>query len=738
MFKSIKILFIMIYVFFFFTCLCTVNASDSITNNELGLIGYWPMNGNPQDQSGNNFHGTIYGSADYTSGVIDEALYVDGNLSYMELPNELIPHGDNAWEDFTISAWFKSLTDAFNSILIDHDRTNSYAGTKGNFFLYRTSQNTYTPEDKVLGFKVWNNDNANPRSIQSSQSLEINTWYFVTAISINHGETLKLFINGNENAQGSIGNCFANNSTFTFIGNFLENKRNQSAIFDDVRIYNRALSENEIQNLYKLGTGNNVKNNLILIPSDTIINPNQLISLTLKVSGNNIYALYSSIKWDSNIIKLLTSSYLCNDENSFFDITDRIEIPIKASSGSWEGSISQKNPAGALTGEGCFATLTFKANANYGHTDIFSNNTIFSDENGNVIDNEKIEPASISINDFIHGGIGSITGQVQVSNHSNIVVTIQAGKNNYSISTDENGKYTFTELQNKTFCIKFNAKKHLTRCLSVQVQNDSLTLDPVILKGGDLDGDNDIDFADFQILVNAYNTNINDIKYNVMADINEDQLINIQDLAILARNYSETGQECSLNEISASCLEIIENGLSKGDGNYTIDPDGFGGNPSFEVYCSEMQSESPKEYLNLIHTDDQSNYSFYGGYVWNNDQMKTYTRFKKIRINPFTLQVITDDLKFAEVESLDDGGIKLLKYGQADCCLSVNNDCGTANVNLKGTLFRLINEPQIVCTGFGHSDGTTTFLSDMQEVNLTGGGYCGGCFFENMQLEFIE
>ena len=42
----------------------------------------------------------------------------------------------------------------------------------------------------------------------------------------------------------------------------------------------------------------------------------------------------------------------------------------------------------------------------------------------------------------------------------------------------------------------------------------------------------------------------------------------------------------SLDEVvSTSCLDILNSGGSVGDGQYTIDPDGLGGNEPFEVYC---------------------------------------------------------------------------------------------------------------------------------------------------------
>ena len=215
-------------------------------------------------------------------------------------------------------------------------------------------------------------------------------------------------------------------------------------------------------------------------------------------------------------------------------------------------------------------------------------------------------------------------------------------------------------------------------------------------------------------------------------DANNDNEVGIED-AIYALKIS-SGMFSGENSTYTSCQEIVNSGFSKGDGNYIIDSDGTGENPSFEVYCYEMDSV-PKEYLNLVHTDDQSNFSYHGGY--NDNKRKTFTRFKRIRINPTSLEIDLNDTTFTDVEQLDDGEAGLLSYGKAYCCASINDDCGSANVNLKGTPFRLAII-DITCGGWGFSEGTKNISPDKQEVYFTGGGYCGECSFKTMQLEFMQ
>ena len=65
----------------------------------------------------------------------------------------------------------------------------------------------------------------------------------------------------------------------------------------------------------------------------------------------------------------------------------------------------------------------------------------------------------------------------------------------------------------------------------------------VTLLGGDANGDNVIDIADFGIIVNAYNgdASISGSGYDIRADFNDDGVIDIADFGILVNNYGLHG-----------------------------------------------------------------------------------------------------------------------------------------------------------------------------------------------------
>lgn len=72
---------------------------------EAGVVGYWPLNGNADDYSGNGLDGTINGTAASVSGIVGGALDFDGSTTYVDagMPS-LLGFTD---ENISIEAWVK-------------------------------------------------------------------------------------------------------------------------------------------------------------------------------------------------------------------------------------------------------------------------------------------------------------------------------------------------------------------------------------------------------------------------------------------------------------------------------------------------------------------------------------------------------------------------------------------------------------------------------------------------------
>jgi hypothetical protein len=113
------------HLFFAIFLLVLFNAqAQSQTLPTDGLVGYFPFNGNANDESGNAHPGTVYGATPTTDrfGNPNSAYYFDGVDNYIVLPPNIITGKDST---FTITFWYKSELDS-GMIMTDRSNVNLY------------------------------------------------------------------------------------------------------------------------------------------------------------------------------------------------------------------------------------------------------------------------------------------------------------------------------------------------------------------------------------------------------------------------------------------------------------------------------------------------------------------------------------------------------------------------------------------------------------------------------------
>jgi len=140
------------------------------------------------------------------------------------------------------------------------------------------------------------------------------------------------------------------------------------------------------------------------------------------------------------------------------------------------------------------------------------------------------------------------------------------------------------------------------------------------------------------------------------------------------------------------------------------------------IYCADMAT-TPLEYLTLP-AQSNANYSqATAGAGWVGSNVRTY--FQRVRFDLGQLEIITNDLRFSTSQGMMDigGGTTVTSepYGSAASC--DNLPSGVGNANLTGTPFAL--PPGSFAIGGYTPSGTTTYSSNNQIADLTGGGYCG-------------
>jgi hypothetical protein len=208
-----------------------LNPSSTINN---GLVGYWPFNGNANDESGNGYNGTVNG-ATLTSDRFGNLSKAYNFLnSYIEIPsiNQL-----NGLTNFTLSSW----------VFLDQNANNGQ-----NYILCRGW-------DYTNGFNLWINHSIASQIINgfntfqksSTQQTFLNNWkHLVVARS---GNTISFYINGQLDAVHTYGGALVSNNEFFYIGvhKWIGQQPGYFPYYfrgkiDDVRIHNRALTQDEI------------------------------------------------------------------------------------------------------------------------------------------------------------------------------------------------------------------------------------------------------------------------------------------------------------------------------------------------------------------------------------------------------------------------------------------------------------------------------------------------------------
>ncbi len=220
------------------------NTSSPISN---GLVAFYPFNGNANDESGNGNNGTVYGAtlAADRFGNPNSSYSFDGIDDYINIGSDASLNRANT--DFSINVWcnINTLGSWFGTILTN--RNPNYQGS-----LFGTHLNG-------LGLTSGDPNNA------YTNNLTLNTanWY---NICVTHTDSLDLtnfYIDGVlVYSTNSFGDFSAPSGTSIFHSIGAETQGNVNGLLaypfdgeiDDMSLFNRVLSDNEIQEIYNSST----------------------------------------------------------------------------------------------------------------------------------------------------------------------------------------------------------------------------------------------------------------------------------------------------------------------------------------------------------------------------------------------------------------------------------------------------------------------------------------------------
>ncbi|MBI4044595.1 MAG: LamG domain-containing protein, partial [Candidatus Diapherotrites archaeon] len=199
-----------------------------------GLIALWHFNGNANDSKG-SLNGTLIGSTVCNvSGKFGQACSLDDTGGEIAFGQTNFGEGLSA---MTFSVWFKN--------------TQTGGFPTGNGFIALKSSNVFQMQwdtDTKLYFGAYNSGGQSAFASSNVGFNDTTNWHHLAGVY--SGSNVLLYLDGVlQNAQGSItGNTFTS-------GNGFDIGLGWKGLLDEIGVWNRALSSQEIQSLYTAGGG---------------------------------------------------------------------------------------------------------------------------------------------------------------------------------------------------------------------------------------------------------------------------------------------------------------------------------------------------------------------------------------------------------------------------------------------------------------------------------------------------
>lgn len=289
-----------------------------------GLVAYYPFNGNAIDESGNGNHGIVYGATltEDRFGLSDSAYYFDGIDDYIEVDD------DNSLdlESLTVSVWikpteFKSFTNGIRSYSRYSGPVSKSTDEVGNQSGFSTSS---TYESFRFSGKLDINSSTQP---SVPYVIDLNEWQFLV-YSIDSG-TVELYLDGQLMLRDETkkGNLVSNEEPLLIGKNYwFPDIQLLTSYFtgyiDDIMIYNRALSSNEVDELYHTQLDAN-------IPTEGLVAYYPFNGNANDESGNGNHGTVYGATLTEDRCGLSDSAYYFDGNDDYIALPDDFDFPAR-------------------------------------------------------------------------------------------------------------------------------------------------------------------------------------------------------------------------------------------------------------------------------------------------------------------------------------------------------------------------------------------------------------------------
>ena len=252
-----------------------------------GLVGWWPFTGNANDLSINGNNGTVNGATlcNDRNNISNNAYQFNGSSSISAISTPSLNWGNSA---YSISVWALN-TSPFNSF--ESIATKGYSVMPYTAWILRFENTSL----RWFAGTTYNSSWLNNADVTAIGNFNSNNWYHIVAVFNPANSTASLYINGVLNISiSATSNVNPNNSDPLYFG-ASSSGENLSGNLDDIGIWNRVLTQQEITSLYTsstVGVNEVSQSNLFSVypnPANSQIN----VKADAKLLGS-IYTVYDN------------------------------------------------------------------------------------------------------------------------------------------------------------------------------------------------------------------------------------------------------------------------------------------------------------------------------------------------------------------------------------------------------------------------------------------------------------
>ncbi len=199
-------------------------------------MNWWRAEGNANDSSGTN-NGTMQGTASFVAGEVGQAFSFDGSSGYVSVPDA--PTLDSFTNAMTIECWIKSgkltANPGWEGLVCKGNISWRLLGTTGAKTVY-------------VAF-----NGASPTDLFGTRNVNDEQWHHIAATY--DGNTMSLYVDGTLDAsQAATGSILQTSDGLTIGNDAAQPGLLWNGLMDEVSLYNRALTSNEIAAIYNAGS----------------------------------------------------------------------------------------------------------------------------------------------------------------------------------------------------------------------------------------------------------------------------------------------------------------------------------------------------------------------------------------------------------------------------------------------------------------------------------------------------